>query len=197
MRIIAGTLKGRQLLGPKWAGLRPTSDRLRETLFNVIRDEVAGRRVLDAFAGTGALGIEALSRGAAHVTFVDRDRRACALVEDNLRRCGTTDGYAIIRAGLGPALARLRDAPFFDLVLFDPAYDEPEAEALLALAGGPLAPGGLLVYEHARRRRAPETAGGLTRVRELDSGDSALAFYRHGAPATPAPPRKERNPDGT
>ena len=180
MRIIAGTLKGRQLLGPKWAGLRPTSDRLRETLFNVIRDEVAGRRVLDACAGTGALGIEALSRGAAHVTFVDRDARACALITTNLHRCGVAGGYAIIRAGLGPALARLRDEPFFELVLFDPAYDEPQADELLALAAGRLAPGGLLVYEHARRRSAPETAGPLTRTRELESGDSALAFYKHG-----------------
>ncbi|MDE3154785.1 MAG: 16S rRNA (guanine(966)-N(2))-methyltransferase RsmD [Acidobacteriota bacterium] len=190
MRIIAGTLKGRQLLGPTWAGLRPTSDRLRETLFNVIRDEVDGRRVLDACAGTGALGIEALSRGAAHVTFVERDARANRLIAANLERCGIADGYAIIRAELRSALARLgHDAPF-DLVLFDPAYDDPRAEALLALAGGRVAAGGLLVYEHARRRPAPDTAGPLHRTRELNSGDSALAFYRHRTPAAGAAGRE-------
>jgi 16S rRNA (guanine966-N2)-methyltransferase len=189
MRIISGTLKGRQLLGPKWAGLRPTSDRLRETLFNVLGGGVTGLRVLDACAGTGALGIEALSRGAVHVTFVDRDARACRLIARNLERCGIADGYAIIRAGLRPALARLRDAPAFDLVLFDPAYDDPDAEALMALAGDRLAASGLLVYEHRRRRASPEVAGRLARRREVESGDSALAFYRHRSPVAPGDER--------
>ncbi|HVC20877.1 MAG TPA: 16S rRNA (guanine(966)-N(2))-methyltransferase RsmD [Vicinamibacterales bacterium] len=185
MRIIAGTLKGRRLAGPTWEGLRPTSDRLRETLFNVLRGEVGGARVLDACAGTGALGIEALSRGAAHVTFVEQDARAAALLASNLEHCGIAEGYAIIRADLGSALARLREAPGFDLVLFDPAYDAPDADALIALAGGRLAPGGLLVYEHARRRAAPGRAGPLVRVREIRAGDSALAFYRPAAPDAP------------
>src|SRR4029453_6596223 len=83
MRIIAGSLKGRRLEAPDWDGLRPTSDRLRETLFNVLAPAIDGARVLDVYAGTGAVGIEALSRGAAHVTFVESDRRAQALVEEN------------------------------------------------------------------------------------------------------------------
>src|SRR5690348_2883385 len=90
MRIIAGSLKGRRLKTPTWAGLRPTSDKLRETLFNILAPRVAGARVLDGYAGTGALGIEALSRGAASVTFVERDRRAQGLIEENLARCGVT-----------------------------------------------------------------------------------------------------------
>ena len=80
MRIIAGTLKGRRLTPPRWDGLRPTSDKLRETLFNVLGPAVEGQRVLDAYAGTGAVGIEALSRGAAHVTFVESDRRAADII---------------------------------------------------------------------------------------------------------------------
>src|SRR5512143_3265708 len=96
LRVIAGAYKGRRLKTPTWEGLRPTSDRLRETLFNILAPRIEGARVLDGFAGTGALGIEALSRGAAHVTFVDSDPRAIALVLENLRRCGIADGYAMM-----------------------------------------------------------------------------------------------------
>src|SRR5918993_4098522 len=99
MRIIAGQFKGRRLKTPAWDGLRPTSDRLRETLFNILAPRIAGAHVLDGYAGTGAVGIEALSRGAAHVTFVEQDRRAVALIETNLRALGVTNRYAIIRAG--------------------------------------------------------------------------------------------------
>src|SRR6059036_2313719 len=98
MRVIAGSLKGRRLKAPTWEGLRPTSDKLRETLFNILAPRIAGARVLDGYAGTGAVGIEALSRGAAHVTFLEQDRRAQALIAENLAHCGVTNGYAIIRA---------------------------------------------------------------------------------------------------
>ena len=91
MRVIAGSLKGRRLKAPAWEGLRPTSDTLRETLFNVLAPRVGGARVLDGFAGTGALGIEALSRGAAHATFIERDRRAQALIAENLAHCGIAE----------------------------------------------------------------------------------------------------------
>src|SRR5436190_11291777 len=107
MRIVAGTFRGRQLRSPAWDGLRPTSDRLRETLFNILGPGVRGARVLDGYAGTGALGIEALSRGAASVTFIDHDRRAQALIEENLARCGIVEGYAIIRASVARALEML------------------------------------------------------------------------------------------
>src|SRR4051795_6086821 len=117
MRIVAGEFKSRQLKTPTWEGLRPTSDRLRETLFNVLGASVRGARVLDGYAGTGAIGIEALSRGAAHVTFVEQDRRASALIEENLARCGVTSGYAIIRASADRAVATLQADPA--LVPFD------------------------------------------------------------------------------
>lgn len=183
MRVIAGAYKGRTLKSPTWEGLRPTSDRLRETLFNIVAPRIAGARVLDGYAGTGAIGIEALSRGAAHVTFVDDDRRAQALVAENLVRCGISGGYAIIRASVSRALATLKTAPdAFDLIVLDPPYDAA-VDAALAAAGEVLAPGGLLVLEHARRRPAPEAAGRLVRGREVRSGDSGLAFYQAGTQA--------------
>jgi 16S rRNA (guanine966-N2)-methyltransferase len=114
------------LLSPTWAGLRPTADRLRETLFNVLTPRVAGARVMDGYAGTGAVGIEALSRGAAHVTFVDSDSRAQALIAENLGRCEVQSGYAIIRATVARSAEVLRNDPAFvpfDLIFLDPPYD--------------------------------------------------------------------------
>ena len=176
MRVIAGAYKGRRLLGATWTGLRPTSDRLRETLFNILAPRVAGARVLDGCAGTGAVGIEALSRGAVFVTFVDRDPRALALVRDNLARCGISGGYAMIR-GTAEAVATRPASAGYDLILLDPPYDLPDPGAMVAGMGPALAPGGLLVLEHARRCPSPASAGALRRVREVASGDSALSFY--------------------
>jgi 16S rRNA (guanine966-N2)-methyltransferase len=175
MRVIAGTLKGRRLKTPSWDGLRPTSDKLRETLFNILAPRIAGARVLDGFAGTGAIGIEALSRGAAHVTFVEQDRRGQALIADNLAHCGVADGYVMIRASVSRALADLR-AESFDIMIFDPPY-EHQPGATLDAAADRLAPNGLLVLEHARRHTAPESAGRLVRTRQVVAGDSALSFY--------------------
>jgi 16S rRNA (guanine(966)-N(2))-methyltransferase RsmD len=177
MRIIAGELKGRRIEAPKWEGLRPTSDKLRETLFNVLAPRVLGSRVLDAYAGTGAVGIEALSRGAAHVTFVERDPRAARLIEANLRRCGVDDRYAIIRAGLADIVTRL-GAERFDIIFLDPPYSAGTLAEAVALADRVAAADTVVVVEHASRNEAPRAAGGVSRVRELRSGDSALSFYR-------------------
>jgi 16S rRNA (guanine966-N2)-methyltransferase len=171
MRVIAGELKGRRLKTPTWEGLRPTSDKLRETLFNVVASRVAGARVLDYYAGTGAIGIEALSRGASHVTFVDSDARASKLIDENLRHCGVRDRYVIIRT------PQSMPAGSIDLAVLDPPYDAPDLMAAIAAADPLIAPGGMLVLEHARRRPAPEQAGRLRLSRDLASGDSALAFY--------------------
>ena len=178
MRVIAGTLKGRRLKAPTWEGLRPTSDKLRETLFNILAPRIEGARVLDGYAGTGAIGIEALSRGAAHVTFVERDRRAQALIAENLTHCGVLNRYVIIRESIDRALADL-PAASLDIVLLDPPYDQPPdaAAAVVAAAGDRLNEGGVLVLEHARRRPTPETAGRLRRTRVVTSGDSGLSFY--------------------
>jgi 16S rRNA (guanine(966)-N(2))-methyltransferase RsmD len=178
MRIIAGSLKGRRLSAPSWEGLRPTSDRLRETLFNVLAPRLPGARVLDAFAGTGAVGIEALSRGAASVTFLESDHRAQALIEGNLARCGIETGYNLVRAPVARGILALQAPGFepFDIVILDPPYEMP-AGAALAGIDALVAAGGVAVLEHARRTATPEEAGRLTRVRQIRSGDSTLSIY--------------------
>jgi 16S rRNA (guanine966-N2)-methyltransferase len=181
MRVIAGTLKGRRLKPPTWDGLRPTSDKLRETLFNILAPRIDGARFIDGYAGTGAVGIEALSRGAKAVTFIESDRRAETLIAENLAHCGVENGYAIIRATVERAIDQLDAAAFgpyelFDIVWLDPPYDE-RPDAVIAAADKLIAPGGMLVLEHARRRAAPESAGRLARVRQVASGDSMLSFF--------------------
>jgi 16S rRNA (guanine966-N2)-methyltransferase len=160
MRIIAGTLRGRRLKAPTWEGLRPTSDRLRETLFNIVAARVPAAHVLDGYAGTGAVGIEALSRGASRVVFVERDARAARLIAENLAHCGVENGYAIIRADLA-RLVRPGGTMPFDLIVLDPPYAEPGVAAIVARAGSWLAAGGLLVLEHARRRAQINDGKGL------------------------------------
>ena len=179
MRVIAGAFKGRRLKAPTWAGLRPSADKLRETLFNILAPRIEGARVLDGFAGTGASGIEALSRGAAHVTFIERDRRAVALIEANLALCRVEEGYTI---ECGDVAAVLRRAPrdrLFDLVLLDPPYDaDPGSIAhALEVVAGLMNGDGLLVLERSHRRDA-EVPASLERVRDVVSGDSALTFMR-------------------
>ncbi len=182
MRVIAGTLKGRRLKTPDWEGLRPTSDKLRETLFNILAPRVAGARVLDLFAGTGALGIEALSRGASQVTFAEQDRRAQALIASNLAHCRIENGYTMLRGPAARAVTTLRADPAFepfDIVLLDPPYDEPP-DRVLAEVDSLIAPTGVVVLEHARRTAAPVESGRLVRVRQVTSSDSMLTFYeRH------------------
>jgi 16S rRNA (guanine966-N2)-methyltransferase len=176
MRIIAGHLKGRRLAGPAGAGVRPTSDALRETLFNVLGPTLDGARVLDAFAGTGALGLEALSRGAVHVTFVERDPRAVHVLRRNIEACAAGEACVIIRDDfIGGRWAHRTGT--FDLVLLDPPYDIDDLERVVGAAAPFVAAAGRLVLEHSRRRTSPETAAQWRRTRVLTAGDSALSFY--------------------
>lgn len=179
LRVIAGRYKGRRLEAPTWEGIRPTSDKLRETLFNILAPRIDEARVLDGFAGTGAIGIEALSRGARHVTFVERDRRAAALIAANLARCGVEEGYTIECGDVVPVLQRAPADAAFDLILLDPPYDaDPDmVTRALAAAADRLAPGGLLVLERAKRHE-PAIPPPLERVRDVVSGDSTLTFVR-------------------
>jgi 16S rRNA (guanine(966)-N(2))-methyltransferase RsmD len=180
VRIISGTLKGRRLETPDWDGLRPTSDKLRETLFNVLAARIDGARVLDGFAGTGAVGIEALSRGAVHVTFVESDGRAVRLIQRNLDHCGVADRYAIIRARFADAAGKA-SAGSFDLVFLDPPYRAEDMAGVLEAAAPLVAPHGLLVLEHARRDVAPAVAAFIVKIRDIHSGDSVLTLYRAAA----------------
>jgi 16S rRNA (guanine966-N2)-methyltransferase len=174
VRIISGRLKGRRLSAPRGSAVRPTSDSLRETLFNVLGPTLDGARVLDGFAGTGALGLEALSRGAAHVTFVERDAHALAALRANVAHCGVEDACAIIRDDF--LRVRRLHGPF-DLVLLDPPYDLLDLPAVVDRVAAWTAPAGRVVLEHSRRRATPEQVGPLTRSRLLTAGDSALSFY--------------------
>jgi 16S rRNA (guanine(966)-N(2))-methyltransferase RsmD len=181
MRIISGSHKGRRIETPDWSGLRPTSDRLRETLFNILAPRIRGSSVLDGYAGTGAVGIEALSRGASHVTFVDADPRAARLVARNLARCGIRDRFVIIRADLEHPATSVDRA--FDLIFLDPPYEADPSRAA-ALVRPRLRQDGLLIIEHRRSRTLPGHIDGLMHAREVRAGDSALAFYRAGSSTT-------------
>ncbi len=179
MRVITGAWKGRRLATPTWDGLRPTSDRLRETLFNVLGPDVVGARVLDACAGTGAVGIEALSRGAAHVTFVERDPRAVALIERNLAICRAGEEsprrYTVVTGDV--TRWRVPEGAGFTLLWLDPPYGDASAGEALARLRPSVAVDGIAVLEHARRH-TPAIPDGWTVIRTLVSGDSTLTFLR-------------------
>jgi 16S rRNA (guanine(966)-N(2))-methyltransferase RsmD len=172
MRIIAGRYKGRRLKTPTWNGLRPTSDKLRETLFNILTPRIEGANMFDGYAGTGAVGIEALSRGARHVTFAEQDRRASKLIAANVTVCAAAADYTIETGDVATLLRRYAAA--FDVIWLDPPYDSDSSDALEAAAGA-LAPGGLVVLERATRRE-PEVPASLARIRDVKSGDSTLTF---------------------
>jgi 16S rRNA (guanine(966)-N(2))-methyltransferase RsmD len=177
MRIIAGANKGRVLKAPSWHGLRPTSDKLRETLFNIVAPQIENARVLDLFAGSGAVALEALSRGASAATCVESDRRAVRLIEENRERCGETDRCAIIRDTVERALDGPLPGGPFDLIVLDPPYDFADMEHVLIGAAAQRAPGAILVLEHASRVVPPQSTG-LAPARTVRSGDSSLTFYR-------------------
>lgn len=174
MRVIGGQFKGRRLKTPKWEGVRPTSDKLRETLFNVLAPRIVGARVLDGYAGTGALGLEALSRGALHVTFVESDRRTAALIAENAQVCGVKGGYTIATGDF--LAARPRFAGSFDLILLDPPYDIGDVRSVLDRAASLLSSDGLVVLERATRVE-PDVPPTLVRVRDVRSGDSTLTMF--------------------
>jgi 16S rRNA (guanine966-N2)-methyltransferase len=192
MRVIAGIHRSRILKSLKGLALRPTSDRLRETLFNVLGPGVAGSRFLDLFAGTGAIGIEALSRGAAEVVFVENHPPAAALIRRNLASLGIRSGATVLALDAHRALEKLasrqkRDAVRFDFIFLDPPYaavkDYPHVLEFLGSADL-LASSGIVVAEHRRSFDLPEQAGALHCFRVLRQGDAALSFYRRaGAPA--------------
>ena len=192
MRVIAGAAKGHTLRVPKVPGLRPTSDRARESLFNVLTPGMEGARVLDVFAGSGALGIEALSRGAVEATFVERSRRAIEVLAENVERCGFSGSATFIQADWRTALRRLGsgdargDPPgdaLFDLALFDPPYDWDQAELCLsALAEHSLlaADGLAVVEQRASTELAVPDGWNLDRV--LRVGDSAFSLCSAATP---------------
>jgi 16S rRNA (guanine(966)-N(2))-methyltransferase RsmD len=199
MRIIAGTFRSRTLEAPAGLATRPTSDRLRETLFNVLAPRIQGASFLDLYAGSGAVGMEALSRGARAVTFVERAPAALSVLRANLAKLGIATGFRIQPGSVGAYLRRQeagqkpareagrKPAPptAFALVFLDPPYDAAqEYAATLNLLGasqaGLLAPGALVIAEHRRKERLEERYGRLERTRLLEQGDASLSFYAAG-----------------
>ena len=183
MRVIAGKYRGRNLKSPPSMQVRPTSDRLRETLFNVIAPRIEAARFLDLCAGSGAVGIEALSRGAAHLTFVDRSRRMGALIKANLELCRVTETeYRIVQSEVADflTLAVRRNREPWNIVFFDPPYADDYLTVLEPLGLQPenlLVEDGLLIVEHDKRKVLPYQIGVLHRKRILKQGDSELSFY--------------------
>lgn len=181
MRVIAGYYRGRNLRSPPSMQVRPTSDRLRETLFNVLAPRIEGARFLDLCAGSGAVGIEALSRGAAHVTFVDRSRKMCGLVESNLDLCGVPeDETEVVMAEAAEFLRRAatRGEQKWDIAFFDPPYAIDYLPVLAAFGTSTLLmDDGLLVVEHHHKNELKDAIGEIRRWRILKQGDSALSFY--------------------
>ena len=161
--------------------VRPTSDRLRETLFNVIAAHVPDARFLDLCAGSGAVGIEALSRGAAHVTFVDRSRRSCQLIEANLKLCQVSEAERDIYCSEATEFLKQTSSHTpdrWDVIYFDPPYKQDYLPTLEILGSSQLLDqDGLLVVEHHHKTDLPETIGKLRRKRILKQGDSSLSFY--------------------
>ena len=184
MRVISGTLKGRRLHSPDGAQVRPTSDRLRETLFNILGHRVDGARVLDACAGTGALGIEALSRGAAHVVFVEAHSDVAALIMSNLAHCEVEAQAVVVVDSLPGAASRVELADPFDVILLDPPYDDPQIGGILSAIASQLRPGGILVLERSKRAPSLETPT-LVVVRTVKVGDSVLDFYHDSNEPSP------------
>lgn len=184
MRVIGGLFRSRQLTAPKGTGTRPTSDRLRETLFNMLAPRMEGCRFVDLYAGTGAVGIEAISRGAAHVWFAENDVAAMGSLRANLTALQIVRGFTLDERGTGSMLQRLgKLTAGIDVVFLDPPYTaEQEYLGTLGFLGSErgrqiLSGEALVIAEHSSKSRLPERFGGLEHRRLSKQGDSALSFY--------------------
>ncbi|MBI2324442.1 MAG: 16S rRNA (guanine(966)-N(2))-methyltransferase RsmD [Chloroflexi bacterium] len=191
VRVVAGALKGRRLVSPPAATTRAATERIRESLFAILEPVIADARVLDLFAGAGSLGIEALSRGAAHATFVERDRKALSAIRANVAATGTGDRARVVAASVltylggatGAGGGALASEARFDLVFCDPPFAEVEVlSATLAHEGlrASLAPGALVVARVLRKHR-PALPDGVRIERDKPIGEEALLFLRYDA----------------
>jgi len=179
MRIISGISRGRKLVTPRNQSLRPTSDRVKESIFNILQDDVEGRIVLDLFAGTGNLGIEALSRGAKSVVFVEKGRQALRLIQRNLTQLGLEGRSEILPKEVSRAIGILKQrGECFDLILMDPPYQKGLIQStFMKLNSHPIYHGSsILVIEHDRREPLPQGAGGWDLTRQRRIGDTVISF---------------------
>lgn len=174
MRVITGSARGRRLKTPDNYDIRPTTDNVKEALFNIIQFDIEGRRVLDLFAGTGQLGIECLSRGAAEVVFTDESSAAVKIIKENLKTCGLT--ATVLQTD---ALAFLRSGQKFDVILIDPPYDSTLYEEVLKTINlvDILSDGGIIIVEARRDKELPELSEPYKKVREYVYGKVKLCKY--------------------
>lgn len=178
MRVITGTARGRRLKEPKNYDIRPTTDMVKEAVFNIIQCDVEGRRVLDLFAGTGQMGIEALSRGASEVVFTDENREAVALVRENLKTCGFT-----ARVEQTESVAYLGRGEPFDLIFVDPPYDTGLIDSALQKIQNVdiLSDGGIIICESRREKSMPEMNAPFSKALERCYGKVKITVYKKGA----------------
>ena len=171
MRVIAGEFRSRRLKTLDGMALRPTPDRLREALFNVLAPRIEGITFLDAYAGSGSVGIEALSRGASHAIFIEKHFSAARVIRENLASLGIEGRATVVQTGVVAALPRFEA----DIYFLDPPYDaESEYESALSLLGER---SGLVLAQHAKRFELAEAYGKLRRTRVLAHGDNAISFF--------------------
>lgn len=185
MRVSGGIGRGQKLRVPAGKRVRPTSDKVKQALFNILGEKVVGARFLDLFAGAGGIGIEAISRGAASVVFVDASRDSIQAIKDNVEKLGFSDRAKVVQATAATFLRR--HTGLFDIIFLDPPYSE-DAGPLLVMIGASrlLDQDGIVVYEHYRKKEPPGSAGGLLLFREARYGDTVLAFYRLSSQPMPA-----------
>lgn len=178
MRIVAGKFGGLRLDTPRGLNIRPTADRVREALFSILASRVPGSRVLDLFAGTGALGLEALSRGAAGAVFVDQNAEAVRIIRTNIRRLGVDAQAEVLQGNVVQVLRRLAGRGFcFDLLFMDPPYGRGLIETTLPHLGVLAEAGALLIAEHPAKEFPPESSAQWRRIDTRFYGDTALSFY--------------------
>jgi len=182
MKLVSGILKGRRLKQPRGSGLRPTSSKVREALFAILGERVSQSRVLDLYAGTGALGLEALSRGAQHVVFIDHAPSSLHVLRENILQCAAQEKSSVIGQEVKRFLRnRSLENPSnqFDLIFVDPPYHTGEVESALNLLGSLsiLCPTGRVVLEHFSKHALPPLSGNLEQYRQVRYGDTTLSFY--------------------
>jgi 16S rRNA (guanine966-N2)-methyltransferase len=176
MRVITGNAKGAKLTTLEGMDLRPTTERVKEAVFSTIQFEIEGRRVLDLFAGSGQLGIEALSRGAQSAVFVDANKQAVAVIKENLTHVKLPEQATVIS---GDSIAYLGHAnAVFDIVFIDPPYSKSLASAALPLAAALMSPQGVLICETARNDPMPQSAGAFELIQKRNYGKTAISIYR-------------------
>ncbi len=179
MRVITGTAKGRRLITMEGLEVRPTSDRVKESIFSILQFDLPGSMVLDLFAGSGQLGIEALSRGATLCVFVDSSRRAQEIVKENLKTTGLFSNSRVIISDYAAYLASARDS--FDIALLDPPYHQEILPKALPLLAPKMSARGIIVCEHALDDPVPEECGGFSLTKQHRFGKILVSVYRRAA----------------